>query len=217
MSCSRSGRHNVTCSSVTSGGRVVRKDLTKLVKEGANVPVYVLEYLLGSPIDCAVCATPEALTADRVQAIRNRLAANRDYDSSRRKAESAVRDLEGMARSLVRIARQMEPQPVALKREWRRKHGFSIRKVRELMGITADVPVREWLRSTAPLLRTIRAVNLAAANAGNASETFNGSLTDQTSTSLLREAFEACAAAYRRMKDTQAQYAESTTRLRSEG
>ncbi len=28
-------------------GQVVRKDLTKLVKEGANVPVYVLEYLLG--------------------------------------------------------------------------------------------------------------------------------------------------------------------------
>ena len=28
-------------------GKVVRKDLTKLVKEGANVPVYVLEYLLG--------------------------------------------------------------------------------------------------------------------------------------------------------------------------
>ncbi len=28
-------------------GRVVRKDLTKLLKEGQNVPVYVLEYLLG--------------------------------------------------------------------------------------------------------------------------------------------------------------------------
>ena len=28
-------------------GRIVRKDLTKRVKEGANVPVYVLEYLLG--------------------------------------------------------------------------------------------------------------------------------------------------------------------------
>ena len=28
-------------------GRVVRKDLTKMLKEGANVPVYVLEYLLG--------------------------------------------------------------------------------------------------------------------------------------------------------------------------
>jgi ATP-dependent Lon protease len=28
-------------------GRAVRKDLTKRLKEGANVPVYVLEYLLG--------------------------------------------------------------------------------------------------------------------------------------------------------------------------
>lgn len=28
-------------------GKVVRKDLTKLIKEGANVPTYVLEYLLG--------------------------------------------------------------------------------------------------------------------------------------------------------------------------
>lgn len=28
-------------------GRIVRKDLTKLIKEGANVPIYVLEFLLG--------------------------------------------------------------------------------------------------------------------------------------------------------------------------
>ena len=35
-------------------GRIVRKDLTKKIKEGANVPVYVLEYLLGK-----YCATTE--------------------------------------------------------------------------------------------------------------------------------------------------------------
>jgi len=28
-------------------GRIVRKDLTQIIKEGANVPVYVLEFLLG--------------------------------------------------------------------------------------------------------------------------------------------------------------------------
>lgn len=28
-------------------GKIVRKDLTKMIKEGANVPVYVLEFLLG--------------------------------------------------------------------------------------------------------------------------------------------------------------------------
>ena len=31
----------------TFDGRIVRKDLTKKIKEGANVPVYVLEFLLG--------------------------------------------------------------------------------------------------------------------------------------------------------------------------
>ena len=37
-------------------GRIVRKDLTKKIKEGANVPVYVLEFLLGqyccAPVQC---------------------------------------------------------------------------------------------------------------------------------------------------------------------
>ena len=28
-------------------GKIVRKDLTRKIKEGANVPVYVLEFLLG--------------------------------------------------------------------------------------------------------------------------------------------------------------------------
>ena len=28
-------------------GKIVRKNLTKKIKEGANVPVYVLEFLLG--------------------------------------------------------------------------------------------------------------------------------------------------------------------------
>ena len=40
-------------------GKVVRKDLTKLIKEGANVPVYVLEYLLGM-----YCASDDQATID---------------------------------------------------------------------------------------------------------------------------------------------------------
>src|SRR5262245_51648416 len=41
-------------------GRVVRKDLVRQVKVGANVPVYVLEFLLGK-----YCASddPDAITA----------------------------------------------------------------------------------------------------------------------------------------------------------
>ena len=51
-------------------GKVVRKDLTKLVKEGANVPVYVLEYLLGS-----YCASSDpAVIEDGLKTVKRVLA-----------------------------------------------------------------------------------------------------------------------------------------------
>ena len=47
-------------------GKVVRKDLTKKVKEGANVPVYVLEYLLGQY--CA--SSDDTIIADGLKTVK---------------------------------------------------------------------------------------------------------------------------------------------------
>lgn len=53
-------------------GKVVRKDLTKKIKEGANVPVYVLEYLLGM-----YCATDdEESINDGVERVKKILSDN---------------------------------------------------------------------------------------------------------------------------------------------
>ena len=52
-------------------GKIVRKDLTKRVKEDANVPVYVLEYLLGK-----YCSQDDALIEQGVQTVKNILANN---------------------------------------------------------------------------------------------------------------------------------------------
>src|SRR3990172_586874 len=53
-------------------GKVVRKDLTKLMKVGHNVPVYVLEYLLGSN-----CATDdEELIQEGVKKVKKILSEN---------------------------------------------------------------------------------------------------------------------------------------------
>ena len=53
-------------------GKVVRKDLTKQIKEGANVPVYVLEYLRGM-----YCATDDEETIkDGIQKVKQILADN---------------------------------------------------------------------------------------------------------------------------------------------
>ena len=53
-------------------GKIVRKDLTKKIKEGANVPIYVLEYLLG--MYCAT--TDEDSISEGVNNVKNILAEN---------------------------------------------------------------------------------------------------------------------------------------------
>lgn len=53
-------------------GRIVRKDLTKHIKEGANVPVYVLEYLLGQYCN----SEDEEIIASGVESVKRILADN---------------------------------------------------------------------------------------------------------------------------------------------
>lgn len=53
-------------------GKVVRKDLVRKVKVGANVPVFVLEYLLGK-----YCATDDPIAIDAgLRVVNSTLAEN---------------------------------------------------------------------------------------------------------------------------------------------
>ena len=69
-------------------GKVVRKDLTKLIKEGANVPVYVLEYLLG--MYCA--SNDEATIQNGLQSVKRILAENYVRADEAEKVKSKVRE-----------------------------------------------------------------------------------------------------------------------------
>lgn len=53
-------------------GKIVRKDLTKKIKEGANVPVFVLEFLLGQ----YCCSDDEAVIEAGVTTVKRILADN---------------------------------------------------------------------------------------------------------------------------------------------
>ena len=70
-------------------GRVVRKDLTKLVKEGANVPVYVLEYLLGT-----YCASNDEVIQEGLQTVKRILAENYVRPDEAEKVKSIIRERE---------------------------------------------------------------------------------------------------------------------------
>ncbi len=69
-------------------GKVVRKDLTKKIKEGANVPVYVLEYLLGM-----YCATnDESAINDGVENVKRILADNFVRPDEAEKIKSKIKE-----------------------------------------------------------------------------------------------------------------------------
>ena len=70
-------------------GRVVRKDLTKLVIEGANVPVYVLEYLLG--MYCA--SDDEVIIQEGLETVKRILAENYVRPDEGEKVKSKIREL----------------------------------------------------------------------------------------------------------------------------
>ena len=71
------------------GGKIVRKDLTALMKRGANVPTFVLEYLLGM-----YCSTDdEDAVAEGLERIRKILTDNYVRPDESERIKSKIREL----------------------------------------------------------------------------------------------------------------------------
>lgn len=70
-------------------GKIVRKDLTKRIKEGANVPVYVLEYLLG--MYCS--SQDEEIIEQGVKSVKEILAKNYVRPDEAQKVISKIREI----------------------------------------------------------------------------------------------------------------------------
>ncbi len=68
--------------------KIVKKDLTKRIKEGANVPIYVLEYLLGM-----YCSTDdESAIEEGVETVKSILAENYVRPDESQKIISKLRE-----------------------------------------------------------------------------------------------------------------------------
>ena len=69
-------------------GKIVRKDLTKLLKEGANVPIYVLEYLLG--MYCS--SDDESVINEGIERVKQILAKNYVRPDEREIVKSKIKE-----------------------------------------------------------------------------------------------------------------------------
>ncbi|HEX9997337.1 MAG TPA: protease Lon-related BREX system protein BrxL [Abditibacterium sp.] len=85
------------------GGKVVRKDLTKQVKEGANVPVYVLEYLLG--MYCA--SDDEATIEDGLMTVKRILSDNYVRPDEAERVKSKIRE-QGSFKVIDKVAVRLD-------------------------------------------------------------------------------------------------------------
>ncbi len=86
-------------------GKIVRKDLTKKIKEGANVPVYVLEYLLGM-----YCATDDEASIEAgVQRVKNILADNFVRPDEAEKIKSKIREM-GSYTVIDKVEAKLDPE-----------------------------------------------------------------------------------------------------------
>jgi len=99
---SRSDRDLDTLLIDNFAGKIVRKDLTKLVKEGANVPIYVLEYLLGN--HCS--SQDEVVVAEGLKTVKQILADNFVRPDEAEKIKSLIRE-KGTYRVIDKVSVQL--------------------------------------------------------------------------------------------------------------
>ena len=86
-------------------GKIVRKDLTKKIKEGANVPVYVLEYLLGM-----YCATDDLDSIEQgVQRVKGILADNFVRPDEAEMIKSRIREM-GTYTVIDKVEAKLDPK-----------------------------------------------------------------------------------------------------------
>src|SRR5690554_6155810 len=84
------------------GGKVVRKDLTKLVKGNAIVPTYVLEYLLGQ-----YCATDDEETINQgIETVKSIIAKHFVHRDEAQIIKSIVRE-KGSHRIIDKVSVQL--------------------------------------------------------------------------------------------------------------
>ena len=83
-------------------GKIVRKDLTAMLKRGANVPTFVLEYLLGM-----YCATDdETAVATGIEKIRKILAENYVRPEESEKIKSLMQQIDTLHREIANIHKE---------------------------------------------------------------------------------------------------------------
>ena len=173
--------------------------LTSLFDEALKIPAIAA---IEAPIACPLCDAESAMTAERVAVIRRHVENTRDFATAEAAALQALNQLAALASSLADVA--LAATPACLKMAATKRHatGFTVARMRFLLGDRADELVKPWLAAMKPLVRARsvlwRSAVAAEALAGHQAKEMEAGLDkDNLATSFSKSAglYDALAAA----------------------
>jgi len=118
------------------------------------------------PVDCPLCGTESALTPDRVQLLRRHVENTKDFKKAETAAKAVLTQLSASAGALATAAEAALPRYLKTTAAKRRETGFTVARIRELLGDRAEEFVAPWLARVRPLARAGAALRRAARAAG---------------------------------------------------
>lgn len=131
------------------------RQLTALFEEALKLPAIAD---LDDPVDCPLCSTESALTPGRVQLIRQHVADTSEFKQAEKAAQAALSQLTSSAESLASAVEAALPQYTKMTAAQRRNAGFTVARIRALLGERAAEFVDPWLDQIRPLVRAAAAV-----------------------------------------------------------
>lgn len=112
------------------------------------------------PIECPLCGTESALTPERVQLIRRNVEDTKDFKTAEVGAKSALAQLSASAETVA--ATESMPRYLTTTAAERRKTGFTVARIRHLLGERAEDFVAPWLSQSGPFARSGIAIRRGA-------------------------------------------------------
>jgi tetratricopeptide (TPR) repeat protein len=122
--------------------------LIRLLEEVLKVPELASAT---APVDCPVCETPNALTPERIAAIRRQLEASAEFREAREGADQALRALGSLAGRILREGQEACPLFFAWDDGDRTRRGYSDTTLEALLGDRTGELLPPWREASSSL------------------------------------------------------------------
>ena len=135
------------------------RQLAALFDEALKLPAISR---ITEPVDCPLCGTASTLTPERVHLIRQHVEQTRGFKTAETTAKSALTQLSASVSTLAVGVEAAVPKYLKTAAVERRKAGFTVARLRHLLGDRADELVNPWLAHVSPLARAGAALHRGA-------------------------------------------------------